>query len=463
MILAAGRGRRLQNLTAEKPKPSIKVCGVPILLRNFLILKKLGFDVAVVVGYKSEIIKELLKGEKVEFVHNDNIDRGNAYSVLCAEKILKNENVFVVLMGDHIFSEEFLTAVRDLALSEKSSAAAHSPRMTAIVCDSDAALDIEEATKIRTEDGSVADIGKNIPDWTYIDTGAFICTPHVFNILERAFSKKEKVEWSEIVREARMKTHKINAFWADIDTVEDLKNAENEILKSLVKPEDGIISKYLNRKISLRISKWLCSYDISPNVITSISFILSIISAFFFMSHAFIPYSYVIGGIIAQISSVIDGVDGEIARLKMRTTGFGGFYDSVLDRYADVFILSSILFAVNYHFTHHLSHHEMLINISLFIAALTGASLVSYTASKFGEIYRDKIEKHEGIFRFIPAKRDERIFIIFVCAIFAEFNTIFLRIAFIAIAVSTNLRTLCRLFVARSEKLGRLQKQRHEI
>ena len=84
-----------------------------------------------------------------------------------------------------------------------------------------------------------------------------------------------------------------------------------------MKLEDGIISKYLNRKISLRISKWLCSYDISPNVITSISFILSIISAFFFMSHAFFPYSYAIGGIIAQISSVIDGVDGEIARLKM--------------------------------------------------------------------------------------------------------------------------------------------------
>ncbi|MBW2005204.1 MAG: CDP-alcohol phosphatidyltransferase family protein, partial [Deltaproteobacteria bacterium] len=47
----------------------------------------------------------------------------------------------------------------------------------------------------------------------------------------------------------------------------------------------------------------------------------------------------VIGTLLAHLSSVIDGCDGEIARLKFQVTEFGGWFDAVLDRYADAFLL----------------------------------------------------------------------------------------------------------------------------
>jgi len=49
---------------------------------------------------------------------------------------------------------------------------------------------------------------------------------------------------------------------------------------------------------------------------------------------------------LAQISSIIDGCDGEIARLKFQTSEFGGWYDAILDRYADAFLLFSLTYYV---------------------------------------------------------------------------------------------------------------------
>lgn len=50
----------------------------------------------------------------------------------------------------------------------------------------------------------------------------------------------------------------------------------------------------------------------------------------------------VIGGVLIQAVSVIDGVDGELARLKSMSTRFGAVLDAVTDRYADAFMLGGM-------------------------------------------------------------------------------------------------------------------------
>ncbi|GMV85725.1 MAG: hypothetical protein AMXMBFR80_15800 [Dehalococcoidia bacterium] len=55
------------------------------------------------------------------------------------------------------------------------------------------------------------------------------------------------------------------------------------------------------------------------------------------------------GGIAIQAVSVIDGVDGELARLRDRATRFGGVFDAVTDRYADAIILAGMtVYAVRF-------------------------------------------------------------------------------------------------------------------
>ena len=57
------------------------------------------------------------------------------------------------------------------------------------------------------------------------------------------------------------------------------------------------------------------------------------------------PAALVLGGILVQAASILDGVDGEIARASLRESPFGGFLDSVLDRAADAAVLAALAVA----------------------------------------------------------------------------------------------------------------------
>ena len=54
---------------------------------------------------------------------------------------------------------------------------------------------------------------------------------------------------------------------------------------------------------------------------------------------AFVYGYYFVGGILAQASSIVDGIDGDQARLKRMTSAIGGYMDSILVRYADTLII----------------------------------------------------------------------------------------------------------------------------
>ncbi|MEM0066800.1 MAG: CDP-alcohol phosphatidyltransferase family protein [Sulfolobales archaeon] len=105
-----------------------------------------------------------------------------------------------------------------------------------------------------------------------------------------------------------------------------------------IKSTDGPISKYVNRRVSTRITKLILKSNlpITPNQVSVASFILSVLSAISFTIG--LP---AIGGVVAEISSIVDGVDGELARAKKMESKFGSFLDSMLDRLADILIVAS--------------------------------------------------------------------------------------------------------------------------
>jgi CDP-L-myo-inositol myo-inositolphosphotransferase len=97
---------------------------------------------------------------------------------------------------------------------------------------------------------------------------------------------------------------------------------------------DGYVSRYINRRVSNPIAKLLVRTRITPNQISWATFGLAALS---FLS--FIYNWNIAAGLLAQLSSIIDGVDGSLARLKGMSSAFGGFLDSILDRYADILII----------------------------------------------------------------------------------------------------------------------------
>lgn len=104
------------------------------------------------------------------------------------------------------------------------------------------------------------------------------------------------------------------------------------------KTTDGLIARYINRRISTALTKLILSKNlpITPNQVSVISFVVSLVSA-----AAFALGYPILGGISAQISSIVDGVDGELARARKIVSKVGAFLDSMLDRYADVLIIIS--------------------------------------------------------------------------------------------------------------------------
>jgi CDP-L-myo-inositol myo-inositolphosphotransferase len=115
----------------------------------------------------------------------------------------------------------------------------------------------------------------------------------------------------------------------------------------------------------------------------------------------------VVGALLAHVSSVIDGCDGEIARLKFQATEFGGWFDAVLDRYADAFLL----FGLTYHV--YVANSDI---FALFIGflAMIGTFMNSYTADKYDGLMKRKLRPGKHYFRM---GRDVRMFIIFVGAL----------------------------------------------
>jgi phosphatidylglycerophosphate synthase len=110
---------------------------------------------------------------------------------------------------------------------------------------------------------------------------------------------------------------------------EGIKKAENRIFALLKKDTDGWFSAHLNRPVSLCLSKTLVRYPIHPNIWTLLTFLFGAISGIF---SSFGGYFYLaLGGIIYQFASILDGIDGEIARAKFLVSKPGMWLDTVCD------------------------------------------------------------------------------------------------------------------------------------
>ena len=108
---------------------------------------------------------------------------------------------------------------------------------------------------------------------------------------------------------------------------------------------DGAVSRWLNRPLSRPLSRVLVRTGISPNGVTLLAFALALAGAGALAAGALWPLALVAGGLLVQLSSIVDGVDGEVARASLRESSAGEFLDTVLDRVADAAIVGGLVVA----------------------------------------------------------------------------------------------------------------------
>ncbi len=148
VILAGGRGKRLEPFTTAVPKPMLPVKGRAVVLQQLELLESAGIErVVVVTGRHGDKLMKFLRehGHEVERVHQRE-PLGSAHALRLALPLLGDEESFLVLACDYLFPKEHLGELIRVHESSKPAATMSLKRMRS---------GIEEASSVRLEGGRV--------------------------------------------------------------------------------------------------------------------------------------------------------------------------------------------------------------------------------------------------------------------------------------------------------------------
>jgi len=123
--------------------------------------------------------------------------------------------------------------------------------------------------------------------------------------------------------------------WQRVDTEEDRQSAERKLDRWLVKPTDGIFAR-LNRRISIPISRQLIKLPVTANMVTIFTLGVGFGSGAFFALGGY--WNTLLGAFLCLFSSILDGSDGEVARLKLQESAFGCWLETICDYLFYLFI-----------------------------------------------------------------------------------------------------------------------------
>src|SRR5262245_58844137 len=127
-------------------------------------------------------------------------------------------------------------------------------------------------------------------------------------------------------------------------------------------------------KLIVLIVRALALSRIHPNVLTFIGLVINIIAAVLLGRGLFLY-----AGLVILAAALFDMVDGRVARETNRVTRFGGFFDSVLDRYSDLALLTGLLVWYG-----SINRHSYVLMTAL---EMNGSVMVCYTGVRGGDSY----------------------------------------------------------------------------
>ncbi len=157
------------------------------------------------------------------------------------------------------------------------------------------------------------------------------CPADVDNIerLHALFTEKNTVDIRPVQEDRSQRVH----------TPEDRIAAERKLNQWLVKPTDGIFAR-MNRRISIPISRQLIKWPITPNMVSLFTLGVGFAAGVFFAFGGY--WNVLFGAVLSVWASILDGSDGEVARLKLLESDFGCWLETICDYLYYLFIFSGM-------------------------------------------------------------------------------------------------------------------------
>jgi choline kinase/phosphatidylglycerophosphate synthase len=333
VVLAAGRSERLSRLTRGDSKALLRIGGVSLVERAVRGLVRVGLErVIVVVGYRAGVVAALIDHLGLDFVQTafaEGWEAGNGASLAAAEPYVEGEATFLLVTADHVFGRGSL---EELARSDGPAALIdHAPEPDVW----------DEGTRVRLRGDVVTGFSKGF-DGPAIDCGAFVLPLSVFDAQRRAMQEGDASLAGAISTLAATSAIRAvpldgRSWCVDVDTPADARRAQTALRRSLGRPSDGPISRLVNRPISTRLSMAISPLRPHPDLLSLVALVLGLGAGW-----ALSGGNAIVGALLAMATSILDGVDGESARLQQRDGPSGALLDGVLDRVTDASMVAGL-------------------------------------------------------------------------------------------------------------------------
>ena len=221
LLLAAGRGTRISRYLSGNPKCTVDIGGEKLIRYTVDLFNKKGItDIGIVLGYRAEVIREVLSDKNVRFFYNPFYDVTNSIaSAWFAKDFLAAADDTLIMNADVYLEEAMLDKILQTQLS---------PVMFA-----DGTRKEEADYKFKYTDGILEKYGKDLTgddiSGEYIGIGRFSreFMPEFLAQLEEMISTQRHSVWWENILYAMVGSRNVyvasldGLFWAEVDYIED--------------------------------------------------------------------------------------------------------------------------------------------------------------------------------------------------------------------------------------------------
>ncbi|MEZ4402814.1 MAG: CDP-alcohol phosphatidyltransferase family protein [Kofleriaceae bacterium] len=119
------------------------------------------------------------------------------------------------------------------------------------------------------------------------------------------------------------------ALWQPVEDAAGRAAARTRLLGSLTKPTDGVVARLVNRRLSRVVTGVLLGTGVTPNQMTLFAAVFGVVGIALVAQASWLTLA--IGAVLIQVQSILDGCDGELARLKFQGSVLGEWLDNGID------------------------------------------------------------------------------------------------------------------------------------
>ena len=307
----------------------LKLCGSSVVERTLVLLASAGLtEVVILSTYSRQIIESHLRevedlGLHIEYLTVSNAGQTLTEAILAAKDVIGED--FLLLPANVVFDARIVKHLKE-------------ERGITLCYDSNSShYSADTSVTVETDNGRIKQIG--IQKGNGIYSGLCRLSAEVFPVLEECAEKGEG--WIESLQRIVEKSEvqglnvsdipsyvpgmrrQVRPFWCQLDSKKDLKLCKKQLVQSTQKGTLDFHAWYINRHIENKILYYLSELRITPNQLTVLTNIVAYLATFLFFTGHLLT-----GSILTFTVSVMDGLDGKLARIRGKLTKLGNIEHS---------------------------------------------------------------------------------------------------------------------------------------